>query len=118
MAKKEEKSDLQRSEERIRSFMEKSAVAIYCFELEQPIDISLPINDQVDLIYRHAFIAEANDTCAQLAGFERGADMEGLHLTEIMPRTFPENVTQLKRLIRAQYNLANLEFIEVCPSGK
>jgi PAS domain S-box-containing protein len=118
MVKKEEKSDLQRSEERIRSFMEKSAVAIYCFELEQPIDISLPINDQVDLIYRHAFIAEANDTCAQLAGFERGADMEGLHLTEIMPRTFPENVTQLKRLIRAQYNLANLEFIEVCPSGK
>ena len=118
MGNKEKKSDLQRSDERIRSFIEKNAIAIYCFELEQPIDISLPINDQLDLIYRHAFIAEANDIYAQLAGFERGEDMKGLHLSDIMPRALPENVTQLKRLIRKHYSLANVESIEVYPTGE
>lgn len=117
MINKKEKLDLQRSEEHIWSFIKKSAEAIYCFELEQPIDISLPINDQLDLIYRHAFIAEANDIYAQLAGFERGEDMKGLHLSDIMPRALPENVTQLKRLIRAHYSLANVESIEVYPTG-
>jgi len=117
MVNKKEKSDLQRNAERIQSLIENSAVAIYCFEVEQPIDIGLPINDQLDLIHRHASIAEANDTYAKIAGFGRGADMKGLHLSKIMPRELPENVTQLKRLIRANYNLTHVESIEVYPTG-
>jgi len=51
MVNKEEKSDFQRSEERFQAFMENSWETIYCVEMEQPVDISLPVNDQLDLIY-------------------------------------------------------------------
>ena len=64
--------DLQRSEERIRAFIKNSTEAIWCIELEQPIAIDLPEDEQIDLIYKYAYLKEANDAYARAAGYERG----------------------------------------------
>ena len=51
---------LQKSHERRQSFFNQSYEAIYCIEFDEPIDTSLPVEEQIDAIYDRAFIGECN----------------------------------------------------------
>lgn len=104
---------LKRSEERIRAFIKNNAEAIWCLEFEQPISIDLPEEAQIDLLYKYAYYKEANDASARLTGFEQGEDMVGLRLDDFMPRSMPESIVSLKQVIRARYNLIDLETAEI-----
>src|SRR5665647_1740820 len=51
---------LKASEDRYRSFISQVSEGVYRFECDQPMDISLPVEQQIDFIYDHFFIAECN----------------------------------------------------------
>lgn len=113
----EEISKIQKSEERIRTFIENSTEAIWCIDLERPVAIDLPVDEHIDLIYKYAYFTEANDAYAHAAGYERGKAMKGLRLDDVMPRSMPESVATLKELIRVRYRMDDLESTEVSRSG-
>ena len=50
---------LEKSEERYRAFIGNSSEAIWRFELDEPIPVELPPSEQLEMIYRFAYLAES-----------------------------------------------------------
>lgn len=75
---------LRTSEERYRSFIVNSSEAIWRYEMEQPIDVRLPVDAQVEALAQHTYLAECNDAMARLYGFERADEVIGLHLRQLV----------------------------------
>ncbi len=107
--RKKIENELRLSDERFRAFVINSSEAIWCFELEQPINICLPVDEQIELAYKHAYISEANDTYARFLGYEKGKELKGFRLDDFMPRSLPESINTLRQVVTEQYNIVNIE---------
>jgi PAS domain S-box-containing protein len=110
----ERTAELAASEERYRVFVQQSSEAIWRFELQgiPSIDPALPEDEQIDLIYRHVYLAECNDTMARMYGYETATQIIGTPLEQMLPRTEPANLQYLRSFIRSGYRLANAESVE------
>lgn len=98
-------------------YMDLSAEAIMFLGWDEPMDINLPEEEQIDFVYKHVYMKMANDAYAKMAGYEHGKDMVGLRLYELMPPDIPENIASVRKNIRASYNLLNFETVEIYPTG-
>ncbi|EKD39552.1 MAG: multi-sensor hybrid histidine kinase [uncultured bacterium] len=117
--KKKAEAKLRRSEERYRAFVKQSSEAICLFEVEhRPIDIALPTNQQIDLLYAHAIIGECNQIFAASHGYSRPEEMVGFRIGQIFPRLAKDNVAYLRRFIENGHNIADVETQELCKSGE
>lgn len=103
--------ELMRHDELFQAFMEESIEPIWCFELDKPLPIDLPEEEQFDLFY-NAYLKENNKAYAQLVGYERREDLLGMRISEIMPPSIPENTAMIKQIIRAGYNLRDFVTVE------
>src|SRR6185436_2327058 len=81
---------LRRSEERYRTFLALSGDGMARFELEEPLDVTAPIDEQVQHLLLHAYVRECNDAYAQQYGRQRAADLLGRALAEFRGRRSPE----------------------------
>jgi PAS domain S-box-containing protein len=108
---------LRTSEERYRAFIEQSSEGIWRFELDRTIPTSLPAEEQVDLTYRHAYLAECNDAMARMYGFESAADLIGARLADMMPSSDATNVDYLRSFFRSGFRLNNAESHEIDRQG-
>jgi PAS domain-containing protein len=52
------------AEERYRAFVQNSSEGIWRLEFDPPLDTSLPVDEQVELAYRHGVLTECNDAMA------------------------------------------------------
>jgi PAS domain S-box-containing protein len=103
---------LMRSEARYRAFIANSSEGIWRYELEEPVPTSLPEGEQIELFYRHAYLAECNDAMARMYGYEKAGDMIGVRLSDTMPRSDPRNINYLRDLVRSGYRLEREETYE------
>jgi len=95
-------------------FTEDSAEGTFRIELEHPIDINLPEDEQVDCFYMYAYVAEANDEWARIGGFENASDLIGSRLDEILPHYVPENISAIKTIIRSRYTMNDFKNMGGC----
>jgi signal transduction histidine kinase len=58
---------LRRSRERYRNFVEHSSEAVWRMELDTPMDIGLPVNEQIAWLREYAYVAEGNETYLRLS---------------------------------------------------
>jgi PAS domain-containing protein len=91
------------AEQRYRAFVENSSEAIWRFECEESIPTSLPEDEQIDRMYRVAYLAECNEAMARMYGFDRPADVIGARVGQMMPREVQANVDYLRAFIRSGY---------------
>jgi len=77
---------LSQAEERYRAFVATSSEGIRRYELREPLDLSLPIEAQLQHIYRHSYLAEANDAMARMYGYKRAEELIGAPLEQLFPR--------------------------------
>ena len=97
------------SEERYRAFVRNSSEAIWRFEIDTPLDTSLPVNEQVRRMFESAWLAECNEAMARMYGFTAPQEIIGTRLTELMPSEDPENVEYLTRFVESGYRLVDIE---------
>jgi signal transduction histidine kinase len=95
------------SEERYRAFVSTSHEAIWRIEFDEPLDISLPVEDQVRLYFERAYYAEVNDALARLYGFETAAEVTGLRVRDVEPPDLPETVQSVRDFITGGYRRAD-----------
>jgi PAS domain S-box-containing protein len=116
--RKESEDALRQAEQRYRAFVANSSEGIWRYELDEPLDISLPAEQQIEHLYRYARLAELNDAMARMYGYESANDLRGARLQQTLPRTQPASLAYLREVIRARYDVASLESTELDREGK
>jgi len=106
------------NETRYRAFVEQSTEAIWCFELDRPVPLSLSQEEQLRHLYHHAFLAECNDATARMYGYDRAEEMRGRRLTQLLPTTERLNVESMRKFIRNNYRVADSETRECDRHGR
>jgi len=84
--RKEAEKLIEESEQRYKIFIQESTEGIWRIELNEPIDISAPVEEMVERCFEHAYIAECNDAYAAMYGFEKAAELTGIPLHKIWPK--------------------------------
>ncbi len=108
---------LKESEERYRSFIAHTSEAIWRFELEQPIPVTLPEDEQIERLYQFAYLAECNDAMARMYGYESADQIIGARVGDLLIRSDPKNIAHLRAFRRAGYKLTDSESHEVDRRG-
>lgn len=116
--RKKAEDELKRSEERYRAFIKHSGEGIWLFELEKPVDVSLPAEKQIDTFYRHAYLAECNNAFAKMYGYRSGKQLIGARLSEFLPQDDEANIEYLTAFIQAKYSLMNTQSHEKDRKGR
>lgn len=98
---------LRHSEQRYRHFVDTISEAIWRIELNEPVDASLPLGDQVDALLCRGRIAECNAAMARLFGLSSPSSLLNQELTQIASFT---GRTVFENLVDAGYRLRNHEF--------
>jgi PAS domain S-box-containing protein len=89
---------LQASDQRFRQFLQNSTELIWCLSFNPPVSCSLPLEEQVDQMIRHAVLEEGNDLSAEFFGKRKIADLLGRKLTDIYPDASLVEARELFRL--------------------
>jgi PAS domain S-box-containing protein len=103
---------------RYRAFIHNSTEGIWCFGLRKPIDILLPVKEQIALMFRDGYLMECNDIYASMYGFSSANEIVGIKLRDVMKRTDPKNLDYLTAFIRSGYRLKDTESNEQDKEGR
>src|SRR5260370_31035120 len=114
--RKRELDALQESEQRYRACIDLNPDGFFRIEFEEPIDTTLPEEEQLDRIERTGYVAECNDAIARVVGLERADQLIGapaaaaaLHRETARSGTRP--------LIRSGYRYSTVEEAPVDHEG-
>jgi PAS domain S-box-containing protein len=111
-------SERRRSEERYRSFIAQSSEGVSRLEVDPPVPLTLPEEEQIDALYAGARIAECNDAMARMYGYKEARDLVDTRLSELHNVNDPTNREQIRSFIRAGYRLSDSETREHDRDGK
>jgi len=116
---KQTEISLKESEDRYRQFISQVSEGVYRFECDQPLDINLPIEEQVDFIYDHMFVAECNETLLKMYGFKDRNEIIGKsHLYFHGSRDNRVSRDSLIEFIKNDYRIENALTEEINQLGK
>lgn len=114
--RKQAEEELKASELRIRSLIEQTTDAVFCYEYDPPIPIDLPFEEQLKLLYECVLI-ECNDVCARSYGATRPNDVIGRKLTDLFGTT-PGSLDKLfTEMIQGGYQVVDGEGVERLEDG-
>jgi DNA-binding NarL/FixJ family response regulator len=82
-------------------------------DMDSPLPVNLPEEEQVERILRGTFVAECNDTLAQMYGLNCAAELIGKRMSEMVAPDDPKNVELTRQFIRAGYRVLQRESYEV-----
>jgi PAS domain S-box-containing protein len=115
--RKEAGDALRRSEERYRAFVEQSSEAIWRFEMESPVSVGLPEDEQIEKFYATGYLAECNDVMARMYGYSHASELVGARPEEVLPRE-GANLEYLRAAVRSGYRLIDRESQKPEPAGR
>ena len=106
------------SEERYRSFIVNSSEGIWRFESERPIDTSLPLEEQIELMYEHGYLAECNDAMARMYGYGRAEELIGANFQVLRTALSPAVRDNARQFAENGYRLLNAESVGYDAGGR
>ena len=102
------------SDDRYRAFLANSSEGIWRYELDEPIPVTLPEDDQIGLFYKRGYIAECNEVFARTHGYSGVDQILGWRVRDLLVQLEPERVNAYARaFIRSGYRLIGAEAREV-----
>ncbi len=111
-------TELKKVQERYKTYIELTAEGIWYFSLDEPVDTTLPADEQLKLLFERAYLAECNSSYAKMYGFSSPSEIVGVRLKDIMPPDDEENIKYLKMVIKNDYFVRGMESVEYDREGK
>ena len=116
--RKRAEEELRISKEQYKNFISQSFEAISRTEFDHPIDIALPIETQIDLIYENAFMAECNQAMAAMYHIPSPEAFIGVRLIDAhRGKNNPVNRAAFRKFIENGYRSVNDETVEYTSEG-
>jgi len=99
---------LKESEDRYKGFISQVSEGVYRFECDEPIDITLPVEEQIDLIYDRMYIAECNQAILKMYKMSDEKEMIGKRALDFHGgKDTPANRETFRTFIRNGYQVEN-----------
>lgn len=110
---------LQASEEKYRRFVEQSIAGIWRLQLDQPVSIDLPTDEQARHIVEGSRVAECNEALLQMYGHSVYEEVVGhLWFNSATERARDEYIRIMTQFIDSGYQSRNVETREVTADGR
>lgn len=110
---------LQDSEQKYRTFVEQSMAGIWRLQLDQPVSIGLPIDEQIQHIMELSRVAECNEALLHMYGHSLAEDVVGqLWFESSTQQVRDEYIQMVKQFIESGYQARNVERREVTADGR
>lgn len=104
-------------DEKYRSFLALTSEGIWHVGVTPPIPVSLPVEEQVRLIFSRGHLIECNDAMARMYGLSDAAQLTGIAVRELLLESEPQNHEYLTAFVRSGYRLEGHESIEQTVDG-
>jgi len=110
--------ELLEREEIYKYFLNELNVGFYIIKTKVPIPIDLPEDEQIKMIYEHAYVADCNDILAKMYGFSKAEELIGKRVSELHGGPdVPENIEAHRNFIRSGYKIIGVETLEIDRDG-
>ncbi len=116
--RKLKEAEIKSVNDKYESFISNSHEGVYCLEFDEPIDINLPIEMQIDTVYEFGYIANCNLAIANMYGLNSIDDLLNKRIIEIHGgNDNPKNRETFKRFLENNYSSQDLETEELDKDG-
>src|SRR5215467_3365432 len=106
------------SDERYRAFVANTSEGIWRYELDNPIPVTLPEDEQVKLFFQQAYTAQCNEAFARMHGRSSVDEILGERVSILFVRSDAEKIIEYARtFVRSHYHLIGAETREQDPHG-
>lgn len=110
---------IKESEERYKNYLLRSTEAFYRFELKKPMPLDLPIEEQVDYIYKHSSLAEYNPVYYDLYRRKNDETLYGKSIIELHGAEIDSyNFNTMKNFIESGFKSMGIEIPFINKEGK
>lgn len=106
---KETEVALRKSEARYRAFIKNSSEGIFRYDIEPPMPIDLPKEEQIGYLLKHGIMRECNEIAAGMQGFNSVDEILGLSYGEIVERRGENTYKAGYAFINSNYRLIDVE---------
>jgi signal transduction histidine kinase len=97
---------LRKSEKKYRKLIKYSSEGIYYLKCGQPIPTHLPLKEQLERYYAHAYIEECNMALVQMSGFQEKSELLGQRIADIHAgENYLENQKHFSHLVENNYRV-------------
>ena len=106
------------SEKRYRDFISRSSEGIYRVDFTEPIDTSMPVDEQIELIVKNSRVNECNQSMAQMYGAKSVSDILSKSILDLYGgKLSEENYLANKLFVESNYRITDVETVEINEFG-
>ena len=98
-----------------KAFITTSTDLIWCYDVIPPVDINLPVSQQVAHLDKYAVLTECNQPYATVFGMDSPADMVGYKLAQ---SAVDDYMVKLEQFVRARYQFFEHESKRINAAGE
>ena len=91
---------------------------LFCVEMDSPMPVDLPEDEQIQHIIRDSYIADCNDSQAKMYGLNSAQDLIGKRMIDMVLPDDANNIELTRTFIRSGYQVWQRESHEVDAQGK
>ena len=101
-----------------RLSVDASRDGLFCVEMDAPMPVDLPEDEQIQHIIRDSYIADCNDSQAKMYGLTSAQDLIGKRMTDMVLPDDPNNIELTRLFIQSGYQVWQRKSHEVDAEGK
>jgi PAS domain S-box-containing protein len=114
----QEEEEIQQSEQRYRAFVSMNTDAMWRVELDEPIPVDLPPEEQLRRLLEYGYVAECNDALARLLSLKKAEQVTGWRLARLAASNDPGPREANLEFIRSGYRYNTVETNPLDAAGR